>query len=129
MLPLFPNLNPSPVDTAWFNVDLPCDDESELYKMENKLLKWRNNIKNWHSDLVPIGLPLNNAFEKQDEPADDTRVNDEDNNLNNIEEEEEFIDVVELEDEQDEEDDEEESDDEDIIEDVEELEQPYSPRV
>ena len=37
---MFPSLLPKVADTLWFNVDRPCDDESELSKMEEEHAAW-----------------------------------------------------------------------------------------
>ena len=34
--PLFPSLLPRVADSAWFSVDRPCDDDSELTKLEEE---------------------------------------------------------------------------------------------
>lgn len=39
-LPLFPNLIPRIVDSAWFNVDQPCDDENEVAELEHDHQAW-----------------------------------------------------------------------------------------
>ena len=41
--PLFPSLLPKVADTLWFNVDRPCDDESELSKLEEEHTSWVKN--------------------------------------------------------------------------------------
>ena len=38
--PMFPSLLPKVADPLWFNVDKPCDDESELTKMEEEHAAW-----------------------------------------------------------------------------------------
>ena len=38
--PLFPSLLPRVVDSHWFNVDKPCDDENELSKLEEDHHAW-----------------------------------------------------------------------------------------
>ena len=38
--PLFPSLLPKLVDSNWFSVDKPCDDESDLTKLETSHKKW-----------------------------------------------------------------------------------------
>ena len=38
--PMFPSLLPKVADPLWFNVDKPCDDESELTKLEEEHAAW-----------------------------------------------------------------------------------------
>ena len=37
---MFPSLLPKVADPLWFNVDKPCDDESELTKLEEEHAAW-----------------------------------------------------------------------------------------
>lgn len=39
-LPLFPHLTPRIVESAWFNVDQPCDDENEVAELEHEHQAW-----------------------------------------------------------------------------------------
>lgn len=43
-IPLFPNLTLKLVDPAWFNVDQPCDDETEISQLENEHNAWVSSI-------------------------------------------------------------------------------------
>lgn len=40
MIPLFPSLRPSVSSSICFDVDQPCDDESELREMEKEYDAW-----------------------------------------------------------------------------------------
>lgn len=40
MLPFFPSLRPSVSSSICFDVDTPCDDESELREMEKEHVAW-----------------------------------------------------------------------------------------
>ena len=37
---LFPSLEPKVTDSLWFKVDKPCDDESEITKLEEEHQTW-----------------------------------------------------------------------------------------
>lgn len=38
--PLFPKLTPKLIDSPWFNVDQPCDDEEEVTELEAQHQAW-----------------------------------------------------------------------------------------
>ena len=38
--PMFPTLEPTFADSLWFKVDKPCDDESEITKLEEEHQDW-----------------------------------------------------------------------------------------
>lgn len=40
MIPIFPSLRPSVSSSICFDVDQPCDDESELREMEKEYDAW-----------------------------------------------------------------------------------------
>ena len=47
--PMFPSLLPKVADPLWFNVDKPCDDESELTKLEEEHAAW---VRGWTWKLI-----------------------------------------------------------------------------
>ncbi|ESO94006.1 hypothetical protein LOTGIDRAFT_100771, partial [Lottia gigantea] len=53
--PPFPCLLPKEIDSIWFTVDKPCDDESELAKQERDYNQWLQQIETKDNTIVPIG--------------------------------------------------------------------------
>lgn len=69
--PQFPSLQPRIADQPWFNIDRPCDDESELTQLEKEHQSALTSIAQRHSDLVPIGKT---AAEQRNQAADEVLV-------------------------------------------------------
>jgi Anaphase-promoting complex subunit 15 len=40
MIPFFPSLTPPMTNSLWFDVDIPCDDESDVVQLENEHQNW-----------------------------------------------------------------------------------------
>ncbi|CAH1797099.1 unnamed protein product [Owenia fusiformis] len=93
--PLFPSLLPHPSDSAWFNVDKPCDDENELSKLEEEHNTWLQRIRDRGSDITPIGKTSEGTFDDDDdEDEDDEADDDEDSESNDDELDTDMIDAA-----------------------------------
>uniref|UniRef100_A0A131XN95 Putative transcription factor iia n=1 Tax=Hyalomma excavatum TaxID=257692 RepID=A0A131XN95_9ACAR len=89
--PQFPSLQPRIADQPWFYVDRPCDDESELFQLEQQHQNALTSIAQRHSDLVPIGKT---AAELQDEDEEDDEEDDnEDDESDSNEDEDDELDA------------------------------------
>ncbi|XP_050040340.1 anaphase-promoting complex subunit 15B-like isoform X2 [Dermacentor andersoni] len=89
--PEFPSLQPRIADQPWFNIDRPCDDESELTQLEKEHQSALTSIAQRHSDLIPIGKT---AAELQDEEEDDDEDDDnEDDESDSNEDEDDELDA------------------------------------
>lgn len=89
MLPFFPSLKPSVVNSIWFNVDVPVDDENELRELEKEHHDTIWAITQTAADLYPIGKVLPMAGpETDDEDANDS--DDTDSHDNDDEDEDEM---------------------------------------
>ncbi|XP_037569234.1 anaphase-promoting complex subunit 15B-like isoform X8 [Dermacentor silvarum] len=85
--PQFPSLQPRIADQPWFNIDRPCDDESELTQLEKEHQSALTSIAQRHSDLVPIGKT---AAEDEDEEDDEDDDNEDDESDSNEDEDDEL---------------------------------------
>lgn len=93
MLPFFPSLKPSVVNSIWFDVDVPCDDESELRELEKEHQDLIWAVSQTAVDLQPIGktVPIVGP-DTDDEDANDDSDDSEDSHDNEDEDEMEGID-------------------------------------
>lgn len=85
MLPFFPSLKPSVVNSIWFDVDVPCDEENELRELEKEHHEFVWDITQQASDLQPIGRPqavagpdTDDEDNNDDSEESDSHDNDED---------------------------------------------------
>lgn len=78
MLPFFPSLKPSVVNSIWFDVDVPCDDESELRELEKEHHDWVWGITQTAIDLHPIGkaMPMVGPDTDDEDANDDSDDSD-----------------------------------------------------
>lgn len=90
MLPFFPSLKPSVVNSNWFDVDVPCDDESELRELEKEHHDWVWAVSQTANDLQPIGKvqPMvgpDTDDEDANDDSDDTDSHDNDEDEDEME--------------------------------------------
>lgn len=52
MIPFFPSLRPPISSSICFDVDLPCDDETELRELERDHVAYVSNLMHLFSSLV-----------------------------------------------------------------------------
>ncbi len=83
---LFPQLTPRVADPIWFNVDKPCDDETELSKLEEEHQTWLQSIADKDKTLLPIGKTSEQQDEDEDEEDDDDGDDDEESDSTNDDE-------------------------------------------
>ncbi|XP_050040338.1 uncharacterized protein [Dermacentor andersoni] len=99
--PEFPSLQPRIADQPWFNIDRPCDDESELTQLEKEHQSALTSIAQRHSDLIPIGKTAAERIQVahevlvlQDEEEDDDEDDDnEDDESDSNEDEDDELDA------------------------------------
>ncbi|XP_018323299.1 anaphase-promoting complex subunit 15B [Agrilus planipennis] len=90
-IPLFPTLKPKLFDSAWFNVDQPCDDENEVTQLEQEYIAWEEAVGNKYSDITPIGkTSTENMDDEEEEDDEDDNDDDEESETHDEEEEEEI---------------------------------------
>lgn len=92
-LPLFPTFRPKLIDSLWFNVDQPCDDEVEVEQLEQEHLDWLNSIAQRNSELVPIGKTATETLDEEEEDDDEDDNDDDDESETHDEEEEDEIEM------------------------------------
>merc|ERR1711931_381643 len=76
---IFPSLLPRLADPLWFNVDPPCDDESELTKQEEEHHNWLQSISDQDKNIPPIGKTSeqNDDEEEESESTNDDELDTE----------------------------------------------------
>uniref|UniRef100_A0A1B6D2N6 Anaphase-promoting complex subunit 15 n=1 Tax=Clastoptera arizonana TaxID=38151 RepID=A0A1B6D2N6_9HEMI len=84
-IPLFPDLTPKMIDSLWFTLDRPRNDESELLQLETQHQNWLNSIQNMDGELLPIGKT---ATESQDDEEDEEEEEDNDDDESDTHDEE-----------------------------------------
>lgn len=89
MLPFFPSLKPSVVNSIWFDVDVPCDEESELREMEKEHQDAVWEVTQLASDLHPFGRPQT-AVGPESEEEDNNDDSDETDSHDNDEDEDDM---------------------------------------
>lgn len=57
MLTFFPSLKPAISSSICFDVDQPCDDESELREMEKEHVEWVNKI-HFHFTSIILSIQI-----------------------------------------------------------------------
>lgn len=78
MLPFFPSLKPSVVNSIWFDIDAPCEDESEVNELEKEHKDWVLSINSTAVDLNPIGKvqPIVGPDTDEEDAIDDSEDSD-----------------------------------------------------
>ncbi|KAK4883639.1 hypothetical protein RN001_006958 [Aquatica leii] len=91
--PLFPTLKPKLVDSLWFNVNQPCDDEVEVEQLEQDHQIWLNSIAQRNSDLIPIGKTATETLDEDEEDDEEDDNDDDDESETHDEEDDEEIEM------------------------------------
>ncbi|XP_054163481.1 anaphase-promoting complex subunit 15-like [Oppia nitens] len=87
--PLFPSMTPRYVDSNWFQVDKPMDEELELSIMEKEHNSQQQDIETRDSDLIP-SQPNSQEFEEEEEEDDDNEDDDDDDDNDDDDDEEDL---------------------------------------
>jgi hypothetical protein len=56
MIPFFPSLTPPLTNSLWFDVDIPCDDESDVVQLETYHQSWVSTLKYFNPLLNVPGI-------------------------------------------------------------------------
>lgn len=86
--PLYPSLPLPVVDSNWFTVDKPIDEDAELTQLENQHQQSQNEINQRDSDLILTGQVDN--FEDEEEEDDDNDDDDDDEESESNDDDEEI---------------------------------------
>lgn len=87
--PLFPSLTPRYVDSNWFQVDKPMDEEQELSQMEKEHCSQLSEISSRDNDVIPAGQ-TQHEFEEEDDDDDDNEDDDDDDDNEDDDDDEEI---------------------------------------
>ncbi|XP_063702787.1 anaphase-promoting complex subunit 15B [Culicoides brevitarsis] len=75
MIPFFPSLMPPTTNSLWFDIDVACDEDSEITALETEHQQWLNSISQTASDLNPLGKTpaeqIDNETDEEDQDAND----------------------------------------------------------
>lgn len=92
MLPFFPSLKPSVVNSIWFDVDVPCDEEAELREMEKEHQEAVWEVAQMARNLQPFGQPQTVVGPETDDEDNNDDSEDSDSHDNDEDEEDEGMD-------------------------------------
>lgn len=76
--PMFPSLMPKFVDSNWFSIDRPIDEDQLLTQMEKEHQQAINEIVQRDSDYIAPGNMEYNQEEEEEEEEEDDNNDDED---------------------------------------------------
>ncbi|CAB3384593.1 Hypothetical predicted protein [Cloeon dipterum] len=92
LFPIKLSLKPRLVDPLWFSVDKPCDEEAEIFAMEQELSATLESIANKDSD-APVFGKSNSEMEEIEEDEEEEEEEDNDSDSRGEDEEEEDLDL------------------------------------
>jgi hypothetical protein len=92
--PLFPSLTPRYIDSNWFQVDKPLDEEIVLSHMEKEHSSQLSEISSRDQDLVPTGQSGHDFEEEEDDDDDNEDDDDDDDNEDDDDDEEIEVDDI-----------------------------------
>ncbi|XP_065344841.1 anaphase-promoting complex subunit 15-like isoform X1 [Cloeon dipterum] len=93
LFPIKLSLKPRLVDPLWFSVDKPCDEEAEIFAMEQELSTTLESIANKDSDAPVFGKSNSEQMEEIEEDEEEEEEEDNDSDSRGEDEEEEDLDL------------------------------------